>query len=134
MLRKILRSKLHRATITHADIQYEGSISIPPSLLAAAEIIPHEAVEIWNVTNGNRLETYAIMGTESEDSSAVQTISINGAAAHLCRPGDVIIIACFGFFSGEDGGRYVPKCVFLDEKNRVKNIGKEVPGPEVRGD
>ncbi len=130
MLRKILRSKLHRATITHADVLYEGSISIPPVLLEAAGIIPYEAVEIWNVTNGNRLETYAIKGEDNP--SSINTIAINGAAAHLCHPGDIIIIACFGFFNNEDAIKYTPKCIFLDEKNQIKNIGKEVPGPLLR--
>ena len=88
MNRKLLKSKIHGATVTHADLKYEGSITIAPELLKASDIAPYEAVQIWNVTNGNRFETYAIIGD-----SGSKDISVNGAAARLVQPGDKVIIA-----------------------------------------
>ncbi len=122
--RKVLLSKIHRATITHADLSYEGSISLPPELMQASGIDEYEAVNVWNVTNGNRLETYAIRGqTASTD------ISINGAAAHLVNPGDLVIIACFGFLDSEQVSAHKPKLVFVDQNNRIKELRDEIPGP-----
>ena len=92
MFRKFLRSKIHRATVTQADLHYEGSLTLPPDLLIAAGIAPFEAVQVWNVTRGTRLETYAILGEIGSND-----VCINGAAAHLVRPGDIIIVATFGF-------------------------------------
>ena len=125
-LRKILRSKIHRATITHADLNYEGSITIPPELMNAAGILEYEAVHVWNVTSGSRLETYAMTGV-----SGSEHIAINGAAAHLTKPGDIVIIACFNFLSSEAAVDYVPRLVFVDERNQVKEIRREVPGPRL---
>jgi len=125
MLRRALRSKIHKAHITHADLQYEGSITIPPALLSASNIMPYEAVHICNVTNGNRLETYAIKGENETD------ISMNGAAAHLCQPGDVIIIACFAYYSSQDLITHSPALIFTDENNRIKSIRNEVAGPNL---
>src|SRR5947209_15119169 len=88
--RFMLKSKIHRATVTHADVDYEGSVTLDPRLLEAADILPYEKVHVWNVTRGTRLETYAIPG---EAGSGV--VCINGAAAHLARPGDLVIIATF---------------------------------------
>ena len=126
LTRKFLFAKVHGATITHADVAYEGSISLPPSLLAAAGFGISEAVCVWNVTNGSRLETYTIAG----DTEGV--ISINGAAAHLMHPGHKVIIAAFCFIS--DPGLIVshqPAIVFVDEKNQIKQIRAEVAGPKV---
>ncbi len=124
--RKLLRSKIHRATITHADPNYEGSITVPPELLRLADIAPYEAVNVWNVTNGNRFETYAITGeTDSND------IAVNGAAALLVKPGDIIIIASFGFFEEGDVKSHEPKLVFVDEKNRWKESRREIPGSKL---
>ena len=92
MLRKFLRSKIHRATVTQADLHYEGSLTLPPDLLLAAGISPFESVHVWNVTRGTRLETYAILGEPGSSD-----VCINGAAAHLVKPGDIVIIATFGF-------------------------------------
>lgn len=127
MLRRFLRSKIHKAHVTHADLEYEGSISIPPELLKSSKILPNEAVEIWNVTNGNRLETYAIEGL-----SGSKDICINGAAAHLCRPGDVIIIACFSYLTEVDIITHKPTVVFVDSNNKIKQITEEIPGPQKR--
>jgi aspartate 1-decarboxylase len=122
--RKLLRCKIHRATVTHADLEYEGSITIPPHLLAAASLAEFEAVCVWNVTNGNRFETYTILGEEGSD-----TISVNGAAAHLVTPGDTIIIAAFGFYPQEEVAHHRPTVVFVDERNRFREQRAEVAGP-----
>lgn len=114
MQRKMLRAKIHRATVTEANLDYVGSISIPLELMEAADIIPHEAINVWNVTRGTRLETYAIEGMRGSGD-----ICINGAAAHLVRPGDVVILACFAEMPEAAARVYQPKVVFVDERNRV---------------
>lgn len=123
-LRKVLRSKIHRATVTHADVHYEGSITIAPELLAAADIREYEAVSVWNVTSGARLETYAITGEPGSTD-----LCINGAAAHLVRPGDIVIIACFSWLDARALEQFKPKLVFVDERNRIKEHRAEMPGP-----
>lgn len=123
MDRKMLKSKIHRATVTGADLHYEGSITIDRDLLEAADIIPYEAVCIWNVDNGNRFETYAIAG---ESGSGV--ICINGAAARMVAPRDLVIIASFVTMANEQALRHEPKLVFVDEKNRMLQSRKEVAG------
>lgn len=122
--RKLLRAKIHRATVTHADLHYEGSLSIPLHLMQAADIKQYEAVNIWNVTSGTRLETYAIEG-----SSGSNFISANGAAAHHIRPGDIIIIACFTDVEESEVRDHKPKLVFVDENNSLLPSRQEVPGP-----
>jgi aspartate 1-decarboxylase len=121
----MLGSKIHTATVTHADVSYEGSISIAPELLQAADILPFEAVSIWNVTSGTRLDTYAIKGKPGS-----LDISVNGAAAHLVSPGDIIIIARFVQVNEEDCANFKPIVVFVDEHNKIKEIRAEVAGPE----
>jgi aspartate 1-decarboxylase len=123
MDRKMLKSKIHRATVTGADLHYEGSITIDLDLMDAADIIPYEAVVIWNVTNGNRFETYAI---EGERGSGV--ICINGAAARLVAPQDLVIIASFVNMPNAQALVHEPKLVFVDEKNRMLPTRKEVAG------
>lgn len=118
--RRLLKSKIHRACVTHADLSYEGSITIAPELLVLADILPHEAVHIWNVTAGTRFETYAIEGVPGSSD-----ICVNGAAAHLVTPGDIIIIASFIQIAEEHCQSYVPKVVFVDEQNRVKEMRPE---------
>jgi aspartate 1-decarboxylase len=117
----MLKSKIHRARVTHADLNYEGSITIAPNLLAAANILPYEAVHIWNVTSGTRFETYAIEGTDNSSH-----ICVNGAAAHLVTLGDIIIIASFIQLADEACANYHPKAIFVDAKNRIKDIRTEV--------
>ena len=90
MMLRMFKSKIHRATVTQADMDYEGSVSIDEDLLELANILPHESVDIWNVTRGTRLTTYALKATRGG-----REICINGAAAHLMTPGDVVIIATF---------------------------------------
>lgn len=113
--RRMLKSKIHRATVTHADLAYEGSITISPQLLMAANILPFEAVNIWNVTRGTRFETYAIEGIQNSGD-----ICVNGAAAHLVSPGDIIIIATFIQLEENHCGDYLPIAIFVDEQNRIK--------------
>src|SRR5512143_3163485 len=86
----VFKSKIHRATVTHADLEYEGSVTIDVDLMKAADILPHEAVHIWNVTRGTRLVTYALEGPAGSGA-----VAVNGAAAHLNRPGDLVILATF---------------------------------------
>jgi aspartate 1-decarboxylase len=120
MMRRMLLSKIHRLTVTHADVNYEGSISISEELLKAANILPGEAVWVWNVTNGQRFETYTI---ETPGSSAI--VSVNGAAARLVTPGDIIIVAAFGLMSDAEAREYEPRAIFMDTGNRIKEIRGE---------
>jgi aspartate 1-decarboxylase len=114
MLRSICKSKIHRATVTRADIDYEGSITIDRALMDAADLIPYEEVWIYDVTNGNRLQTYVIEGEAGSG-----TIGINGAAAKLVNRGDLVIIAAFAMMDDALAKSYVPKHILVDEKNRV---------------
>lgn len=124
-MRRMLRCKIHRATVTHADLEYEGSITIPPDLLEAAGLAEFEAVNVWNITNGNRLETYTIRGLPGS-----RSISINGAAAHLTNPGDMVIIAAFEWIDGASAETHKPTVVFVDSQNRIQTLRPEVAGPE----
>lgn len=121
--RRMLKSKIHRACVTEADLDYEGSITISPELLKAANILPFEAVNVWNVTAGTRFETYAITGEPGSSD-----ICVNGAAAHLVTPGDLIIIATFSHVAEEECATIEPTVVFVDEFNRFKEIRPEILG------
>ena len=123
MDRKMLKSKIHRATVTGADLHYEGSITIDRDLMEAADIIPYEAVSIWDVNNGSRLETYAI---EGERGSGV--ICLNGAAARMVAPRDLVIIASFVSMAEAEALVHEPKLVFVDDQNRMLGTRKEVAG------
>ncbi|KGP63993.1 aspartate decarboxylase [Legionella norrlandica] len=118
--RKMLKSKIHRACVTQADLDYEGSITIAPELLEAANILPYEAVNVWNITAGTRFETYAILGEKGSTD-----ICVNGAAAHLVTPGDLVIIASFTQILEEDCSTHEPTVVFVDQFNRLKEIRPE---------
>ena len=124
MTRKMMRAKIHRATVTQADVDYEGSITIDRTLMDATDLLPNEAVAVWNVTNGNRFETYVVEG--ERDSGE---ICVNGAAAHLVTPGDLVIIAAFSWMDEEAARRHEPKVIFVDERNRIRAKRAEVPGP-----
>jgi aspartate 1-decarboxylase len=115
MLRTILKSKIHRATVTEANLEYEGSITIDENLMDAADILPHEKVDIYDITNGSRLATYAIRG---ERGSGV--IGINGAAAHLVKPGDRVIIASYVQMESDEARGYEPRICFVDSQNRLR--------------
>jgi aspartate 1-decarboxylase len=125
MRRSFFKSKIHRATVTHADLDYEGSVSIDEDLMDAAGIWPYEEVHIWNITRGTRLSTYAIQG---ERGSGV--ISINGAAAHLNKTGDLVILATFAELEESEARTHQPKVVLVDGRNRIvaRDVA-EVPGP-----
>src|SRR3989338_7021599 len=125
--RKMLKSKIHRACVTQADLEYEGSITISPELLKAANILPYEAVNIWNVTAGTRFETYTITGEKGSTD-----ICVNGAAAHLVTPGDLIIIASFTQVLEEECSTLIPTVVFVDQFNRLKEIRPERVGVKNR--
>lgn len=124
----LFKSKIHRATVTEADLSYEGSVTIDRSLMDAAEIVPYEAVHIWNVTNGQRLVTYALPGPADSG-----VICVNGAAAHHHRPGDTVILATFAEFTPEEARNHTPRVVRVDGQNRLlaRHLA-ELPGPERR--
>ncbi len=124
MRRRMFLAKIHRATVTQADLDYEGSITIDTDLLEAAGILEHEEVNIWDITNGNRLATYALAGPRGSG-----VVCINGAAAHLVSPGDVVILATFGELADEEARAHRPTVVFVDGDNRVSGFGDERPGP-----
>jgi aspartate 1-decarboxylase len=125
---QVLKSKLHRAMVTHADLEYEGSVTIAADLLEAAGILPYEQVHVWNVTRGTRLTTYALRGDVGSG-----IVCINGAAAHLAAPGDRVIIATFAEVPEERARTWEPTVVLLDEHNRVVDPrAHEVAGPKRR--
>lgn len=114
MFRNLLKSKIHRATVTDADLHYEGSVSVDLNLLEAADILPHEHVHIWDVTNGNRFETYALAAPRGS-----ATICINGAAAHLAKKGDIVIITSFVTLPEDKVAAHQPKVVLVDAHNQI---------------
>jgi aspartate 1-decarboxylase len=121
----VFKSKIHRATVTHADLEYEGSVTVDTDLLDAAEILPNEAVHIWNVTRGSRLMTYALPGPRGSGA-----ICVNGAAAHLNKPGDLVILATFADMTPAEARRHRPLVVRVDAENRITSDDSvELPGP-----
>ncbi len=126
MHRRMFLSKIHRATITHSDLHYEGSCTIDETLMKAAGILAHEELHVWNITQGTRLVTYAIPGPAGSG-----VICINGAAAHGNAPGDLAILATFGEMSDEQARHFEPNVVMVDADNRIAEIRAEVPGPQM---
>jgi aspartate 1-decarboxylase len=124
MLRTLMTSKIHRATVTQADLDYVGSVTIDSTLLDASGILPNEQVAIVDITNGARLETYAIAG---QPDSGV--IGINGAAAHLVHPGDLVIIIAYGLMDAAEVAAHTPTVVHVDADNRVIAIGQDPAEP-----
>ncbi|AWM42037.1 Aspartate 1-decarboxylase precursor [Gemmata obscuriglobus] len=122
MRRFMMKSKLHRATVTETNVEYEGSLTIDTNLLEAADILPHEQIHVWDVTNGTRLVTYALEGPRGSG-----VICVNGAGAHLIRTGDIVIIATFAEFEDAEARKHQPRVVFVDPKNQVKALAA-VPG------
>jgi aspartate 1-decarboxylase len=120
MLRTMLTGKIHRATVTHADLHYVGSITIDADLLAASGILPGEKVSVVDIDNGSRLETYVI---EGEPASGV--IGINGAAAHLVEPGHRIIVMAYGIFAEAELADYRARVVHVDDANRIIVVGAD---------
>ncbi len=115
MILTLLKSKLHRATVTQSDLHYEGSITIDPDLLEAANILPHEQVDVLDITNGARITTYAIEGVRGSG-----IIGINGAAAHLINVGDLVIICAYAQMSEDLAKTYQPTVILLDDNNTIK--------------
>ncbi|MCC9067948.1 aspartate 1-decarboxylase [Arthrobacter cryoconiti] len=120
MNRTMFKSKVHRATVTHADLHYVGSVTVDADLLDAADILPGELVSIVDITNGARLETYTIAG---ERGSGV--IGINGAAAHLVNVGDLVILMTYAQMSDAEARDYVPTVVHVDTSNKIVHIGTD---------
>jgi len=118
----LLKCKLHRACVTHAELHYEGSCAIDGRLLEAAGILEYEQIQIYNINNGERFTTYAI---RAEDGSGI--ISINGAAAHKASPGDLIIIAAYASMSSAEAVNFKPKLVYLDEHNNITHTRYTIP-------
>jgi aspartate 1-decarboxylase len=114
MLRRMLKSKLHRVTVTHSELEYEGSCAIDTNLLKEANINEYEQIAIYNITNGERFTTYAI---SAEQGSGI--ISINGAAAHKANPGDMLIIATYADYNEIELEKYSPSLVYVDSKNNI---------------
>lgn len=126
MRRRMFLSKIHRAVITHADLHYEGSCTIDADLMDAADILPHQELHIWNITQGTRLVTYALCGPRGSG-----VVCINGAAAHGNAPGDLCILATFGEMEDAEARRFEPKVVMVDADNRIRSIREEIPGPQM---
>ncbi len=125
---RMFKSKIHRATVTQAELDYEGSVTIDANLLDAARILPHEEVHIWNVTRGTRLSTYALSGPRGTG-----VICVNGAAAHHAKPGDLVILATFAEMSEQEARQFIPTVVRVDENNQpLGDTSPEVAGPLLR--
>ena len=122
MQRTMLQAKIHRVTTTHAELNYEGSCAIDQDLLDAADIQEYQAIDIYNVTNGERFSTYAI---SAERGSGI--ISVNGAAARRAAVGDLLIIACYASYSEIELQKYEPKLVYVDGRNRIMRKGNAIP-------
>jgi aspartate 1-decarboxylase len=115
----LLKSKIHRATVTDANLNYEGSISIDPALCEAARLLPFERVEIYNCNNGERFSTYVILGKPGE-------ICLNGAAARRVHKGDLVIIAAFAEFESEEAFAHKPQLVMVDGDNKIKAVHHDI--------
>lgn len=134
MMRIMMKSKIHRATVTQADLDYVGSVTVDADLLDAADLIEGEQVAIVDITNGARIETYVIPGPRGSGA-----IGINGAAAHLIHPGDLVILMSYALMDEAEARAMVPRVVHVDERNQVVKIGNDpaepVPGSDQkRGD
>jgi aspartate 1-decarboxylase len=128
MRRTFFKSKIHRATVTHADLDYEGSVTLDEDLMDAASISEYEAIHVWNITRGSRLQTYAIRGQRGSG-----VVCINGAAAHLNQPGDLVILATFAEMDEAEARAHRPSVVMVDARNRIVSRDvAEVAGPARR--
>ena len=118
----LLKAKLHRACVTHSEVDYEGSCAIDAELLDAAGILGYEQLQIYNVSNGERFTTYAI---RAQAGSGI--ISVNGAAAHRASPGDRVIICAYAQMPAAEAGHHKPRLIYLDEHNRIKRTADSIP-------
>ena len=122
MTLNMLKAKIHRATVTHAELDYEGSCAIDEDLLEASGILEYEQIHIYNIANGERFVTYAIRGQAGSG-----MISVNGAAAHKASPGDLLIICAYGALDVAEAVAHRPRLVYPDENNRVARVAGEIP-------
>jgi aspartate 1-decarboxylase len=122
MQRTMLKSKLHRVTVTQAELHYEGSCAIDEHLMDAADIKEYQQIEIYNVTNGERFATYAIRAERNSG-----TISVNGAAARLAAAGDLLIICTYAAFSEVELAKHEPDLIYVDAKNRITHTSQKIP-------
>ncbi len=123
MRRIMMKSKIHRATVTEANLHYVGSVTVDAELMERADLLPYEKVQVVDISNGARLETYVIEGRRGSG-----TFTLNGAAARLVQPGDKVIVISYAEFDEEEARRHQPIVVFVDDQNRVTRIGSEVAG------
>jgi len=124
-MRTMLKSKIHRAHVTGANVDYEGSITLDPELMDAADILPFEQVHVLDITNGARLQTYAIEGQRGSGE-----VVINGAAARMVGEGDLVIVLTYHTVSEEDARSLRPRLVYVDGANRIKRVGSERPAQQ----
>jgi aspartate 1-decarboxylase len=122
MLLNLLKAKIHRATVTHAELHYEGSCAIDGRLLDISGIREYEQIHVWNVNQGTRFVTYAIRADEGSG-----IISVNGAAAHLAAPGDLVIIAAYGHYDEAEAAKFKPTLVYVDRDNRLTHTNQSIP-------
>ena len=122
MKRRLLKSKLHRVTVTHSELEYEGSVAIDVRLLNAADILEYEKLEVYNITNGERFSTYAICAEEGTG-----IISVNGAAAHRANPGDIVIICTYADLDEKELAGFKPRLVYVDSNNRITHTRNTIP-------
>ena len=122
----MLAGKIHRATVTDANLHYEGSITIDEDLMEAARIVPFAQVQIYNITNGNRFETYAISGRRGSGEMV-----INGAAAHKASTGDLIIVACYTHVDAREAVKHKPSMVYVDADNAIVEVRKGMEAPNL---
>src|SRR5688500_6028752 len=119
MQRLMFKSKIHRATVTAANRDYEGSLTVDADLLEAADILPYEQIHVWDVTNGARLVTYALPGVRGSGE-----VCVNGAGAHLVKPGNLVIVATYTLMTGRKARKYEPAVVFVDGANRIADADR----------
>jgi aspartate 1-decarboxylase len=134
VMRIMMKSKIHRATVTQADLDYVGSVTLDAALMEAADLLEGEQVAIVDVTNGARIETYVIPGPRGSG-----VIGINGAAAHLVHPGDLVIIMSYAMLDDAEARTLEPRVVHVDDRNRIVKIGNDAAAPvpgtgQLRGD
>ena len=129
MFRTLLKSKIHRATVTDCELHYEGSCAIDEDLLEAADLAENEQIHVWNINNGERFVTYAIRGQRGSG-----IISLNGSAARRASVGDLVIIAAFGLVPEDQVRSHQPKLVFMDESNRIKEERAHIPVQAASGE
>jgi aspartate 1-decarboxylase len=125
MLRQFLLGKIHRCTVTRADLHYIGSITIDPVLIEAAGFLENEKIDIYDITNGARLSTYVIPGVRGSGE-----IGINGAAAHMVHRGDLVILASYGWMTSEEASNHRPRVIFVDEQNAITSMVQEERTPD----